>query len=144
MIHIKARENYRAFKISPNDSNKMVLMFDPQGEDANFVCILEIFDVGGRTPPNKHEVGQEMFYVLKGEGRAYSGADSFPLRPGDAMLVKPGAWHEVENTGPGKLYCLTMMTPNDGFAELIRAGAPEPLDDEDWAVICGAASRPMV
>ena len=37
--------------------------------------------------------------------------------------------HVVENTGPGKLYCLTMMTPNEGFAELIRAGTPVELTD---------------
>ncbi|MBL8551282.1 MAG: cupin domain-containing protein [Hyphomonadaceae bacterium] len=132
---VKPREDYRAFRISPQDTNKMVLLFDPAGDEANFVCVVEIFDVGGRTPPNKHEVGQEMFYVLKGEGRAHSDGRSFDIRAGDSMLVPPGCWHEVENTGAGKLYCLTMMTPNDGFAELIRAGEPAAIDEEDWAVI---------
>jgi hypothetical protein len=37
----------------------------------------------------------------------------------------------IENTGPGKLYTLTVMTPNEGFAELIRGGEPVELDDED-------------
>ncbi len=38
----------------------------------------------------------------------------------------------------GKLYCLTMMTPNEGFAELIRNGTPVELTDEDRAVITGS------
>jgi hypothetical protein len=45
--------------------------------------------------------------------------------------------HVVENTGPDKLYCLTVMVPNEGFAELIRDGAPMALDDADRAVITG-------
>ena len=45
--------------------------------------------------------------------------------------------HVVENTGPDKLYCLTVMVPNEGFAELIRNGATMALDGTDKAVITG-------
>jgi hypothetical protein len=41
----------------------------------------------------------------------------------------------VTNTGKGRLYCLTFMLPNEGFAELVRSGTPEPLDKADLAVI---------
>jgi hypothetical protein len=41
----------------------------------------------------------------------------------------------IENTGSGKLYTLTVMTPNEGFAELIRAGQPVDLDEEDLKVL---------
>ena len=54
-----------------------------------------------------------------------------PIKAGDALLVKPGNEHVIRNTGAGKLYCLTVMTPNEGFAELIRSGEPVELDDED-------------
>jgi hypothetical protein len=42
---------------------------------------------------------------------------------------------EIRNTGASKLYCLTVMTPNEGFAELIRAGEPVELDEEDLRVL---------
>jgi mannose-6-phosphate isomerase-like protein (cupin superfamily) len=135
---VKPRETYKAFKISPQDTNKMVLVLDPLIDQTSFVCVVEIFEVGGRTPPNKHEIGQEMFFVLRGEGRAYSEGKTADLRAGDCLMVPPGSSHEIENTGAGRLYCLTMMTPNDGFAELIRAGEPAPIDDEDWDVISAA------
>ncbi len=128
-----------AYRISPRDTNKMVLLFDPEGDGANFVCVVEIFETGGRTPPNRHEVGQEMFFVLEGEGIAHVPAGSQRLRKGDSLLLKPGTLHEIENTGTGKLYCLTFMTPNDGFAELIRAGERVPIEADEWAVIRGAA-----
>ena len=44
----------------------------------------------------------------------------------------------IEYTGPRKLYTLTFMVPNEGFAELIRAGQLVTLDDEDLEVLCGA------
>jgi len=54
-------------------------------------------------------------------------------------VLRPGVEHVVENTGATKLYCLTLMTPNEGFAELIRNGTPVDLPAEDIAVLTGRA-----
>jgi hypothetical protein len=60
------------------------------------------------------------------------------MRPlGDAFLGRAGTGHVVENTGATQRYCLTTMVPDEGFAELIRAGVPDALDAEDLAVLCG-------
>ena len=61
----------------------------------------------------------------------YTGGAPIPF------LLKPGVEHVVRNTGPGKLYCLTLMAPNEGFAELIRGGQAVALDEEDLAVLRG-------
>lgn len=134
----KSRKDYRAYRIAPGDTNRLVLVFDPIGEQANFVFAIEIFDVGGKTPPNVHSAAHEMFFVLSGEGIAYSIGKEVPFRSGDSLLLPPGASHVIENTGPGRLYCMTVMVPNQEFAELIRGGEPVALDDEDWAVLSGA------
>lgn len=142
MIVLRKPETYEAFKISPKDANWMVPLFDPMTDQANFVAVIEIFSVGGRTPPNKHAIGQEMFYVLKGQGRATGeGGAALDLAAGDSMLVHPGQWHALENTGVARLYCLTVMTPNDGFAEMIRAGTRVALDEEDMDVIRAVGPR---
>ena len=52
-------------------------------------------------------------------------------------MLRPGSLHVVENTGTGKLYTLTVMVPNQDFAELIRAGTPVELDAEDRRAIAG-------
>jgi mannose-6-phosphate isomerase-like protein (cupin superfamily) len=134
----KEREAYRAYRISPGDTNRLVLVFDPIGEAANFVAAIEIFDVGGRTPPNVHSAAQEMFYVLAGEGVAHADGRSVALRRGDSLLLPAGTEHVIENIGSGRLYCLTLMVPNQDFAELIRTGEPAALDDDDWAVLLGS------
>jgi hypothetical protein len=43
----------------------------------------------------------------------------------------------VVNTGSEKLYCLTLMVPNEGFAELVRSGYRVPLTAADKTVIAG-------
>jgi mannose-6-phosphate isomerase-like protein (cupin superfamily) len=132
----------RAFRISPGDTNYFALLFDP-ADGIEQVCVVEIFAAGGATPPNSHQVAHEIFYVLEGQGVAVCAGQRTPLSKGQALLVPPGAEHVIENTGPGKLYTLTIMCPNEGFAELIRAGEPVELDDEDRRVLtaAGAASQ---
>jgi mannose-6-phosphate isomerase-like protein (cupin superfamily) len=137
----RRREEYRAYRIAPGDTNRLVPVFDPS-DGAKFLFAIEIFDVGGKTPPNVHVEAEEMFYVLHGEGTALCGDDLVPVRTGDSLLLKPGTMHVIENTGATRLYCLTLMVPNEGFAELIRSGAQAPIDDEDWAVLLGGRAPP--
>jgi mannose-6-phosphate isomerase-like protein (cupin superfamily) len=132
---VKSAAEYRAYRISPGDTNRLAIIFDPIGEQTSFIACVEIFDVGGRTPPNTHMRAHEMFFVLKGEGRAHADGVSLPIRAGDSLLLPPGSSHVIENTGAARLYTLTLMVPNEEFAELIRSGTPVELDDEDRAVL---------
>jgi mannose-6-phosphate isomerase-like protein (cupin superfamily) len=134
---LKRAGEYRAFRISPGDTNYMACVFDPLGEGVDFTCIVEIYEKGGRTPPNTHRIAHEMFFILKGEGRAHCDGNSSPLKAGDAVLLRPGTEHVLENTGEGKLYALCIMVPNEEFAELIHRGTPVELDAEDLAVLQG-------
>jgi mannose-6-phosphate isomerase-like protein (cupin superfamily) len=131
----KAARTYEAWRISPADSNRLAFIFDPVADGATFIAAVEIFDEGGRTPPNTHGVGQEMFFVLQGNGRATCDGRVIEVGPGDSLLLKPGTVHALENTGPGRLYCLTIMVPDDGFSTLIRSGVRAALDAEDLAVL---------
>jgi len=90
----------------------------------------EIFDVGGKTPPNRHQLALEMFFILKGEGRATCDGKTVQIRAGDSLLVPPSSIHLIENTG-SHLYALCIMVPNENFAELICSGIPAELDEED-------------
>ncbi len=133
----KRAADLRAFRIAPGDSNYFACMLDPLADGVTFTMVVEIFEPGGKTPPNSHTVAEEAFFVMAGTGVATAGGATQSIGPGDVLVLRPGTEHVVENTGSGKLYCLTMMTPNEGFAELIHAGTPVELTDEDRAVITG-------
>ena len=127
----------QAFRIAPGDTNYFACLFDPLADGVTFTLVVEIFAPGGATPPNSHAIAEECFFVLRGQGIAECDGHAMPIGPGDSFTLRPGSDHKVTNTGPGKLYCLTFMTPNEGFAELIRGGTPVLLDEEDLAVIRG-------
>ncbi|MEP0916438.1 cupin domain-containing protein [Leptolyngbya sp. DQ-M1] len=132
---VKSPTEYQAYRISPNDTNRLAIVFDPAIANFSLTLCVEIFDVGGKTPPNRHQLAVEMFFVLKGEGIAICDGKEVPIRAGDSLLVPPTGIHEVCNTGSERLYALCIMIPNEDFAELIRSGTPAELDEEDLAVL---------
>jgi len=132
---VKSPNDYQAFRISPHDTNRLAIVFDPQSANMSLTLCVEIFDVGGKTPPNRHQLAVEMFFVLKGEGTATCDGKQVAIRAGDSILVPPTGIHEICNTGRDRLYALCFMVPNEDFAELIRSGVPVELDEEDMAVL---------
>jgi len=127
----------KAFRISPKDTNYFVILFDRETDNIDNIFVIEIFKPGGATPPNEHASAHEFFHVLHGEGLARCDGKALTIKRGDSLLLHPGSEHIIENTGPGKLYTLTAMTPNEGFMELIRGGEPIELDAEDTRVLQG-------
>ncbi|MBD2387742.1 cupin domain-containing protein [Cylindrospermum sp. FACHB-282] len=132
---IKSPKDYQTYRISPQDSNRLAIIFDSANANTSLTCCVEIFDVGGKTPPNRHQWALEMFFVLKGEGMAICDGKNMPIKAGDSLLVPPTGTHLIKNTGAGRLYTLTIMVPNEDFSELIRSGIPVDLDEEDLAVL---------
>ncbi len=128
----------RVSRISPADTNKFAMLVDPLADRTPFVSAVEIFEVGGKTPPHFHATAHEMFYVLSGTGCCRCDDGSVhQIARGDALVLPPGREHVIENTGSERLYCLTVMVPNEGFAEMIRNGQPMTLDRSDRTVIAG-------
>ncbi|MEO1103574.1 MAG: cupin domain-containing protein [Pseudomonadota bacterium] len=133
----KSLDELAVFKIDPSDSNYFACIADPVADGAPFLQIIEIYEVGGATPPNTHKTAYELFYILAGTGRGICDGVTVDLAPGSTLLIPPGKEHVVENTGTGKLYAITTMVPNEDFAELIHSGHKVSLDAEDRRVLSG-------
>lgn len=133
----KRPRQFEAFRIKADESNRLVVIFDSIKDGLDFIACVEIFDPHGLTPPNSHSAADELFFVLAGEGRAYCDGQWLNLKKGDAMVVRAGSEHLIKNTGPGRLYTLTVMVPDDNFARLIRSGVPDRLDEEDLRMLSG-------
>ncbi len=132
---IKSPKDYQAYRISPHDSNRLAIIFDSTSANTSLTCCVEIFDVAGQTPPNRHQWAVEMFFILKGEGVAICDGKKVGIKAGDSLLVPPTGTHLIRNTGDSRLYTLTIMVPNEDFSELIRSGIPVELDAEDMTVL---------
>lgn len=131
----KSPKDYQVFRISAHDTNRLAIVFDPATANRSLTLCVEIFDVGGKTPPNRHNMAVEMFFILKGEGRATCDGKTVFIAAGDSILVPPTGIHVIENTGSERLYALCFMVPNEDFVELIRSGIPVEFDEEDLRVL---------
>ncbi len=132
---VKTPADYRAYRIHNHDTNRLAIIFDPNNAAASLTVCVEIFDPGGKTPPNRHQIAVEMFFILEGEGIASCDGKEVNIRAGDSLLVPPTGTHQIINTGMGRLYALCFMVPNEDFVELIQSGEPVALDEEDWKVL---------
>jgi len=96
----KSPGEYRTFRISPGDTNRLAIVFDPEGERVSFIACVEIFDAGGRTPPNAHSRAHEMFFVLKGQGLAHADGVTVSIKSGDSLLLAPARPTSSRTPGP--------------------------------------------
>jgi mannose-6-phosphate isomerase-like protein (cupin superfamily) len=63
------------------------------------------------TQRHYHELSEEIYLVTKGSGSLEVDGETRRVRPGDAILIPPGAWHTLENDGTSELTILCMCSP---------------------------------
>jgi mannose-6-phosphate isomerase-like protein (cupin superfamily) len=63
------------------------------------------------TERHCHERSEEIYLVTKGSGSLEVDGETRRVRPGDAILIPPGAWHTLENDGTSELTILCMCSP---------------------------------
>jgi mannose-6-phosphate isomerase-like protein (cupin superfamily) len=66
---------------------------------------------GEATQRHCHRASEEIYVVTKGSGTLEVDGEARRVRPGDAILIPPGAWHTLENDGTSELRILCCCTP---------------------------------
>ena len=64
----------------------------------------------GRAPDHFHEY-EEVLFILRGEGRMWTGDMNTPIGPGSCIYLPKRQVHCVENTGEGELRLLGVFYP---------------------------------
>ena len=125
--------------ITAGDTVKLAVVRGPDDEyDAS--VLFEIWEPGGAQPPNSHPDSVETFWFLRGEGIATSDGVEHPVGAGQLLVLPAGSVHHIRNTGAGRLYAITTMTPDGGFAALVERGPEATLDEDDLAVLRGVTN----
>jgi mannose-6-phosphate isomerase-like protein (cupin superfamily) len=68
-------------------------------------------EVEQATERHYHRVTEEIYFVLKGQGKMEVDGETTYVRPGDAVLIPAGAWHTLENNGTSELRILCCCAP---------------------------------
>jgi mannose-6-phosphate isomerase-like protein (cupin superfamily) len=65
---------------------------------------------GQETERHYHAETEEIYYVVEGGGEMELDGESRPVGVGDAVLIPPGAWHQIR-AGDGRLRFLCCCAP---------------------------------
>ena len=71
------------------------------------VASLHIVDISADARTHYHKRLTEIYYILEGEGEMELDGERHPVRPGDAILIKPACRHRAI----GKLRVLNVPIP---------------------------------
>jgi mannose-6-phosphate isomerase-like protein (cupin superfamily) len=66
---------------------------------------------GGATQRHYHRETEEIYYVVEGSGDMEVDGERAHVSPGDAILIPPGAWHEIRADGTSGLRFLCCCAP---------------------------------
>jgi mannose-6-phosphate isomerase-like protein (cupin superfamily) len=127
--------------IGDNRTVRLAVLSGP-ADGSGTTVVLEIWEPGGSQPDNSHEESTETFVVLQGTARAYSDDHVADLGPGNVIVLPATSVHHIVNSSATeRLYTITVMENDGGFADLILTGPEAFLDDADAAVL-GAVLAP--
>jgi mannose-6-phosphate isomerase-like protein (cupin superfamily) len=110
-------ENFRRVLFT-GDNSQLVVMSIPQGGE-----------VGAET----HKYTEQTLFFLSGTGEGEFDGKTFPIIPGDVVVVVPGTEHNFRNTGAEDLKIYTVYAPAnhiDGRVHKTKADADADIADE--------------
>jgi len=61
--------------------------------------------VGSATDRHYHKLAEEFYFLLEGKGKMEIDGTEREVGPGDAILIPPGAWHQITATEPLRFLC---------------------------------------
>lgn len=60
---------------------------------------------GGVTERHYHRQSEEFYFILEGSGSMEVDGEVRAIAPGDAVLIPPGAWHQITATSDLRFLC---------------------------------------
>ena len=61
--------------------------------------------VGQPTERHYHKLSEEFYFILEGTGTMEIDGEERRVSPGDAILIPPGAWHQISALKPLRFLC---------------------------------------
>ncbi len=109
-MHIAHRD--RADGFTTADGSTIRELFGPVSTPAANQSLAEATLAPGQaTVRHHHRVTEEIYHLTAGTGVMELDGVTRDVGPGDTILIPPGAWHQITNTGDGELRLLCCCAP---------------------------------
>ena len=109
-VEVRSRAEAEAFT-TLDGSTIRVLLDRAAGGAANQSLAEATVGAGGATRRHYHAESEEIYVLLEGRGEMEVDGERRRVGPGDAVLIPPGAWHEIRANADGELRFLCCCAP---------------------------------
>jgi mannose-6-phosphate isomerase-like protein (cupin superfamily) len=108
-VEVRSREQAEPF--TTKDGSTIRVLLDARlGGAANQSLAEASLEPGQATQRHYHARSEELYVLLEGEGDMEVDGERSRVGPGDAILIPPGAWHEIR-AGEAPLRFLCCCAP---------------------------------
>ncbi len=89
------------------------------GDQPNHSLAYIVIPPGKSSASHYHQLSQESYYILEGEGQVRVDQQHFFIKPGQVCYIEPGETHQISNQGEKDLVflavCVPPWVPEDSF-----------------------------
>ena len=82
-------------------------------------CVMRVEPGSTVRPAHSHPDGEEMLYIVKGEGKVYIDGVITPIKEGSIVLFEQGAQHMVRNSGSEEMKVVCFFAPAASLDEYV-------------------------
>ncbi len=80
-------------------------------------CVMRVLPGKTVQPAHCHPQGEELIYIIRGEGKVYVDGVIKPVREGSAVLFERNAIHMVRNSGSEEMKVICFFAPASSLEE---------------------------
>lgn len=78
-------------------------------------CVIRVMPGETVQPAHSHPDGEELIYLISGNGEAWVDGDIQSMRTGSAVLFEQGSVHMIRNTGEEEMKVVCFFAPSTGL-----------------------------
>ena len=127
MVVVRSREDAEPFTTA--DGSTIRVLLDGALGGARNQSLAEATLAGGQaTERHYHAESEELYVLLEGAGEMEVDGAPADGRAGDAILIPPGAWHQIRGRGRGSPLPLLLRAAVPPRGHVLRLSGRSPLD----------------
>ncbi len=109
-MQVRSRADAEPF--TTKDGSTIRVLLDAETAGARNQSLAEAsLEAGQATTRHYHAESEEIYFVLEGNGEMELDGQRTAVGPGDAILIPPGAWHQIRTLGNSRLRFLCCCAP---------------------------------
>ena len=109
-MEIRSRD--RAAPFTTTDGSTIRSLLDLSTAPVQNQSLAEaMLGAGQSTRRHYHAESEEIYYLIEGTGEMEVNGEHARVARGDAILIPPGAWHQLRATGAGPVRLLCACSP---------------------------------